>query len=106
RLRHRGGGRRTARHPLGGQKRLADRSCGDDGGTVGLVDPEFLVGDLLILLFSVEWGLLPASGFVSPSENLARNLATLVMPAFVLGNALAAGLMRQTRSAMLGVLSA
>ena len=27
------------------------------------------------------------------------------MPAFVLGNALAAGLMRQTRSAMLGVLS-
>ena len=28
------------------------------------------------------------------------------MPAFVLGNALAAGLMRQTRSAMLGVLSA
>jgi peptide/nickel transport system permease protein len=61
---------------------------------------------LLILLFSVELGLLPASGFVSPAESLSRNLATLIMPAFVLGNALAAGLMRQTRSAMLGVLSA
>ena len=57
----------------------------------GLSIPNFWLGILLILLFSVELGLLPASGFV--------------MPAFVLGNALAAGLMRQTRSAMLGVLS-
>jgi peptide/nickel transport system permease protein len=72
----------------------------------GLSIPNFWLGILLILLFSVELGLLPASGFVSPAESLSRNLATLIMPAFVLGNALAAGLMRQTRSAMLGVLSA
>lgn len=72
----------------------------------GLSIPNFWLGILLILLFSVELGLLPASGFVSPAESLSRNLATLAMPAFVLGNALAAGLMRQTRSAMLGVLSA
>ena len=71
----------------------------------GLSIPNFWLGILLILLFSVELGLLPASGFVSPAESLSRNLATLIMPAFVLGNALAAGLMRQTRSAMLGVLS-
>ena len=51
-------------------------------------------------------GLLPASGFVSPAESLSPNLATLVMPAFVLGNAIAAAMMRHTRSAMLGVLSA
>jgi len=68
--------------------------------------PNFWLGILLILLFSVEWGLLPASGFVSPAESLSRNLATLIMPAFVLGNALAAVLMRHTRSAMLEVLSA
>jgi len=43
---------------------------------------------------------------VPPSENLAQNLAALVMPAFVLGNASAAVLMRHTRSAMLQVLSA
>src|SRR5438046_10499654 len=67
--------------------------------------PNFWLGILLILLFSVEWGLLPASGFVSPAESLPRNLATLIMPAFVLGNAIAAVMMRHTRSAMLEVLS-
>ena len=68
--------------------------------------PNFWLGILLILVFSVEWGLLPASGFVSPAESLSRNLATLIMPAFVLGNAIAAVMMRHTRSAMLEVLSA
>jgi peptide/nickel transport system permease protein len=68
--------------------------------------PNFWLGILLILLFSVELGLLPASGFVSPAESLSRNLATLIMPAFVLGNAIAAVLMRHTRSAMLEVLRA
>ena len=72
----------------------------------GLSIPNFWLGILLILLFSVTLGLLPASGFVSPAESLSRNLATLVMPAFVLGNATAAAMMRHTRSAMLGVLSA
>jgi peptide/nickel transport system permease protein len=71
----------------------------------GLSIPNFWLGILLILLFSVELGLLPASGFVSPAESLKQNLLTLIMPAFVLGNALAAGLMRHTRSAMLQVLS-
>jgi peptide/nickel transport system permease protein len=72
----------------------------------GLSIPNFWLGILLILLFSVEWGLLPASGFVGPAESLSRNLATLIMPAFVLGNAIAAVMMRHTRSAMLEVLSA
>ena len=70
----------------------------------GLSVPNFWLGILLILLFSVELGLLPASGFVSPAESLKQNLLTLIMPAFVLGNALADGLMRHTRSAMLQVL--
>ena len=70
----------------------------------GLSIPNFWLGILLILLFSVELGLLPASGFVSPTESLKQNLLTLIMPAFVLGNAFAAGMMRHTRSAMLQVL--
>ena len=41
----------------------------------------------------------------SQREDLGQNLRTLVMPAFVLGNALAAVLIRHTRSAMLQVLS-
>ena len=72
----------------------------------GLSTPNFWLGIMLILLFSVTLGWLPASGFVSPREDWRANVATLVMPAFVLGNAIAAVLMRHTRSAMLQVLSA
>jgi peptide/nickel transport system permease protein len=72
----------------------------------GLSTPNFWLGILLILLFAVQLGWLPASGYVSPFEDLKGNLAAMVMPAFVLGNAFAAVLMRHTRSAMLQVLSA
>ena len=72
----------------------------------GLSTPYFWLGILLILLFSVQLGWLPASGYVSPFEDLKGNLAAMIMPAFVLGNAFAAVLMRHTRSAMLQVLNA
>ena len=72
----------------------------------GISIPNFWLGILLILLFSVTLGWLPASGFVPPDESLKQNLLTLLMPAFVLGNAIAAVMMRHTRSAMLQVLSA
>jgi len=72
----------------------------------GLSTPNFWLGILLILLFAVRLGWLPASGYVSPFEDLKGNLAAMIMPAFVLGNAFAAVLMRHTRSAMLQVLSA
>jgi peptide/nickel transport system permease protein len=76
----------------------------DDGALWGLSIPNFWLGILMILLFSVTLGWLPASGFVSPAESLKQNLLTLIMPAFVLGNAIAAVMMRHTRSAMLQVL--
>ena len=72
----------------------------------GLSTPNFWLGILMILLFSVQLGWLPASGYVSPFEDLRANLSAMIMPAFVLGNAIAAVLMRHTRSAMLQVLSA
>lgn len=71
----------------------------------GLSTPNFWLGIMLILLFSVTLGWLPASGYVSPFEDPKANLAAMIMPAFVLGNAIAAVLMRHTRSAMLQVLS-
>jgi peptide/nickel transport system permease protein len=72
----------------------------------GLSTPNFWLGIMLILFFSVSLGWLPASGYVSPFEDPKANLAAMIMPAFVLGNAIAAVLMRHTRSAMLQVLSA
>ena len=71
----------------------------------GLSIPNFWLGIMLILLVSVRWQLLPASGYVSPGEDLWRSIGTMLMPAFVLGTALAATLMRHTRSAMLSVLT-
>ena len=71
----------------------------------GISTPNFWLGILMILLFSVQLGWLPASGYVSPFEDLRANLAAMIMPAFVLGNAIAAVLMRHTRSAMLQVMS-
>jgi peptide/nickel transport system permease protein len=59
---------------------------------------------MLIFLFSVKLNWLPASGYVPLTEDWRQSLATLIMPAFVLGNAIAAILMRHTRSAMLHVL--
>jgi peptide/nickel transport system permease protein len=72
----------------------------------GLSVPNFWLGLMLILIFSVYWGLLPASGYIPFSENPIENLQRMILPAFTLGSGLAAVIMRQTRSAMLESLSA
>jgi peptide/nickel transport system permease protein len=71
----------------------------------GLSIPNFWLGIMLILLVSVQLGWLPASGYESIFVDPVRSIETMIMPAFVLGNALAATLMRHTRSAMVAVLS-
>ena len=73
-------------------------------GLAGLSLPTFWLGIMLILLVSVDLGWLPPSGYVPLTQDVWRSLATTIMPAFVLGNAIAAILMRHTRSAMLSVL--
>lgn len=72
----------------------------------GLSIPNFWLGIMLIYLFAVNLHWLPASGFVPPTQDLGRNLETILMPAFVLGVVLAAVVMRQLRSSMLEVLGA
>jgi peptide/nickel transport system permease protein len=71
----------------------------------GISVPSFWLGIMLILLFAVRLGWLPASGFVPLWEQPLGNLQRMVMPAFVLGAGLAAVLMRQTRNSMIEVLS-
>jgi peptide/nickel transport system permease protein len=71
----------------------------------GMSIPNFWLGIILIMIVSVQWRLLPASGYVPLTEDPLQSLRTMLMPSFVLGTALAAYLMRHTRSAMLGVLT-
>ncbi len=73
-------------------------------GLAGLSTPNFWLGIMLILLVSVHLGWLPPSGYVPLTEDWRQSLATTIMPAFVLGNAISAVLMRHTRSAMLTAL--
>jgi peptide/nickel transport system permease protein len=72
----------------------------------GLSVPGFWLGIMLILFFSVRLGVLPASGFVPFWDDPRANLTRMLMPAFVLGSALTAVLMRQTRNSMIEILSA
>ncbi|MDB5559407.1 MAG: transporter permease [Enterovirga sp.] len=72
---------------------------------VGISTPNFWLGIMLIFVFAVSLGWLPASGYVSPFEDPWQSLATTIMPAFVLGNAIAGILMRHTRGAMLQALA-
>jgi peptide/nickel transport system permease protein len=72
----------------------------------GVSVPNFWLGIMLILLVSVRFGWLPASGFVPLAEDPLGNLTRMLMPALVLGTGLAAVLMRQTRNSMIEVLGA
>ena len=72
----------------------------------GLSVPHFWLGIMLILLFAVRLGWLPASGYATPWEDPLRNLTTLLLPSIVLGTGVAGVKMRHTRSAMMQTLDA
>ena len=71
---------------------------------LGLSLPNFWLGILLIMVFAVYLGVLPSGGFTAPSEGIGEHLKYLILPAVTLGTALAAILMRMTRSSLLEVL--
>ena len=71
----------------------------------GISTPNFWLGIMMILFFSVELGWLPPSGYVPLTEDFWQSIATTIMPAFVLGTGVASVLMRHTRAAMLTALA-
>jgi len=71
---------------------------------IGIAMPPFWMGMLLIMVFSVWLGWLPSAGYVSFFKDPWQNLMHMAMPAFTIGFAFAATIMRQTRSSMLEVL--
>jgi peptide/nickel transport system permease protein len=71
---------------------------------LGVSLPNFFLAILLIFLFSLKLGWLPPIGYTPFLDNPAENLKRMLMPAITLGTALAAIVMRMTRSSLLEVL--
>lgn len=71
----------------------------------GIAMPPFWIGILAIMFFSLKLNWLPASGFIPFFQDPIANLRSLAMPAFTVGLAFAATVMRQTRSAFLEILN-
>jgi peptide/nickel transport system permease protein len=67
--------------------------------------PTFWFGILLILLFSLYLGWLPASGFTPFNKDLARHFQTVLMPSLSLGIFLAGSLARFSRNSMVETLA-
>jgi len=71
---------------------------------LGVSIPQFLLGLLMIMFFSVALGWLPVGGYVHLREGFVPWLKHIIMPAFSLGLIQAALISRTTRSSMLEVL--
>lgn len=88
--------------PLGIVAALRPRSWLDTGSMVlallGVSMPNFWLGPLLILIFSIQFGWLPVSGRGDGS------LPYLILPAVTLGTGMMAVLTRMTRSSMMETL--
>jgi peptide/nickel transport system permease protein len=83
--------------------RVADKAA-QGVSLVGISIPEFWLGIMLILVFSLWLGVLPSSGFVPFRDDPVENIRHMILPAFTLAVGLAAVLIRITRTAMLDVL--
>ncbi|PKB65815.1 MAG: hypothetical protein BZY82_07115 [SAR202 cluster bacterium Io17-Chloro-G3] len=94
--------------PVGIYSAVRPYGLGDNTGTVfaimGLAIPNFWLGIMMIYLFAVILGWVPASGYVEPWQDPLGNLHRMILPVIVSGTSRTANIMRQTRSAMLEVM--
>ena len=83
--------------PLGILSAIKQYTLADTGATfvalIGVSIPNFWLGMLMIMLFTVTLGWLPATGFTEPIQ--------WIMPTIAIGTGSAAVIMRMTRSSML-----
>jgi peptide/nickel transport system permease protein len=66
--------------------------------------PEFVVGVVLILIFSSTFSLLPSSSLMEPEQNPVSNPAILVLPSITLLAVTLAHTTRMARSSMISVM--
>jgi peptide/nickel transport system permease protein len=71
---------------------------------LGFSMPVFVIGYLLILLFSIELGWLPVQGYRPPSDGFWPFLSRLILPTLALGTAYIALIARITRTSVLEVM--
>ncbi len=71
---------------------------------MGVSVPNFWLGIMMIILFSVTLGWMPSAGMGGSSADAWVRFKHLIMPAFVLGSSSMAQLTRYTRGSMIGVL--
>jgi peptide/nickel transport system permease protein len=69
--------------------------------SLGVALPVYVLGTLLILVFSLTLGWLPAGGFTTWQQNPGRHFQLLILPAIALSLGFTAIIARMTRSAVL-----
>lgn len=87
-------------HAASGRGSVATRIV----STIGISLPEFVIGCLVVFLFSrFDLGL-SVGTFTSPTDDFGRGLVSLILPAIVLSIFCVAATARTTRDAVMGVL--
>jgi peptide/nickel transport system permease protein len=79
--------------------RIVDRST-VFATTFGISLPDFFIGLLLVLVFAIEFDVLPALGYVPFTESPLRWSIHMILPAVTLGAAVAAELTRHMRASL------
>ena len=70
---------------------------------IGMSLPEFVIGSILMLLFGVVWGILPAITIVRPQASFAELLPSMILPALTLVIVMIAYILRMVRSSVIDV---
>ncbi len=95
--------------PLGVVSAVYRNSWWDQAGLalamLGAAVPTFWLGLSLIVVFAVNLGWLPSSGFRPPAEGLVRSLGYLILPSLTLGVPNSALIIRFVRSSLLEVIA-